>query len=326
MTDGAVVNFGRRSGALTQWLEWVGRFLLLIHGMNHRLELAMKVSLKRIDVFTQIKEMLGQLFRMFKNSGKLWRVFRVIAETMGVLITRFVKADVTRFQQHVYDAINSFTRNFLVLLLFAENAMETRRLLTNGMERRLTEYHKKSVTYEYVASCHLLRLVLSETRILANLLQTDELMVYEIYDRIVTTKDNLTELTLRSDEEELPFQNVEFDRVKDECKIKVSAGTRKVAATDKERALTEREHHEAEGNINVIHETFTLKNVCTGKVKVKDLRKNLLGDLMGKKQRWNYLKQCKYLIRRIGQLRMTKTSDHMIASHFLLSIQNLVIY
>ena len=136
------------------------------------------------------------------------------------------------------------------------------------------------MTYEYVASCHLLRLVLNETRILANLLQTDELMVYEIYDGIVATKDNLMELTLRSDEEELPFQNVEFDRVRDECKIKVSAGTRKGAATDKERALTEREHHEAEGNINVIHETFTLKNVRTGKVKVKDLRKNLLGEIV----------------------------------------------
>ena len=46
---GAAVNFGRRSGALTQWLEWVGRFLLLIHCMNHRLELAMKDSFKRID-------------------------------------------------------------------------------------------------------------------------------------------------------------------------------------------------------------------------------------------------------------------------------------
>ena len=66
--------------------------------MNHRLELAMKDSFKRIDVFTQIKEMLGQLFRMFKNSGKLWRVFRVIAETIGVFITKFVKADGTRFQ------------------------------------------------------------------------------------------------------------------------------------------------------------------------------------------------------------------------------------
>ena len=51
------------------------------------------------------------------------------------------------------------------------------------------------------------------------------------------------------------------------------AGKRKGATTDKERALTEREHHESEGNINVIHETFTLKNVRTGKVKVKDLRK-----------------------------------------------------
>ena len=148
------------------------------------------------------------------------------------------------------------------------------------MEQRLTEYHKKWVTYEYVASCHLLRLVLNETRVLANLLQTDELMVYEIYDGIVSTKDNLMELTLRSDEEELPFQNVEFDRVRDECKIKVSAVTRKGAATDKERALTEREHHEAEGNINVIHETFTLKNVCTGKAKVKDLRKKLLGEIV----------------------------------------------
>ena len=120
VADGAAVNFGRRSGALTQWLEWVGRFLLLIHCMNHRLELAMNNSFKRINVFTQIKEMIGQLFRMFKNSGKLWRVFRVIAEPIGVLITRFVKADGTRFQQHVYDAMNSFTQFFGAVVVYRE--------------------------------------------------------------------------------------------------------------------------------------------------------------------------------------------------------------
>ena len=57
----------------------------------------MEDSFYQVSNFNEIKEMLGQIFRMYKNSGKVWCVFRVLAET----IVRFVKADGTRFQQHV---------------------------------------------------------------------------------------------------------------------------------------------------------------------------------------------------------------------------------
>ena len=104
VADSASVNFGRLTGALTQWSMRLTRFLLVIHCMNHRLELATKDSFYQVSNFNEIKEMLGQIFRMFKNSGKVWRVFRVLAETIGVFIVRFVNADGTRFQQHVYDS------------------------------------------------------------------------------------------------------------------------------------------------------------------------------------------------------------------------------
>ena len=181
LADGASVNFGRLTGALTSWSMWLTRFLLVIHCMNHRLELAMKDSFFQVSNFNEIKEMLGHIFCMFKISGKVWRVFRVLVETIGVFIVRFVKADGTRFQQHVYDAMKNFMRNFVILQMFAENAKGSKKLLTSDTKRRLVNYQEKWLSCEYMGSCYLFQSVLNETQLLSNLLQTDDLLVYEVY-------------------------------------------------------------------------------------------------------------------------------------------------
>ena len=65
--------------------------------------------------------MMGQIFCLFKNSGKNWHVFQVLLEKIDVFIIRFTKPNGTRFQAHVYTAVH----NFIQIFLFAENALET---------------------------------------------------------------------------------------------------------------------------------------------------------------------------------------------------------
>ena len=69
IADGASVNFGHHQGALSKLSEMVCWNLPTLHDFNHKLKLTMKDSYTTDKTFTEIKEMLDVLHRLFKNSG-----------------------------------------------------------------------------------------------------------------------------------------------------------------------------------------------------------------------------------------------------------------
>ena len=80
VADAASVNFGRHQGAITKLSEMVGWDLPTLHCFNHKLELAMSDSYTSDKTFTEIKGMLYVLHRLFKNSGRSWRIYQRVAE------------------------------------------------------------------------------------------------------------------------------------------------------------------------------------------------------------------------------------------------------
>ena len=80
VADGASVNFGRHQGAITKLSEMVRWDLPTLHCFNHKLELAMRDSYTSDKTFTKIKGMLDVLHRLFKNSGRSWRIYQRVAE------------------------------------------------------------------------------------------------------------------------------------------------------------------------------------------------------------------------------------------------------
>ena len=121
VADGASVNFGNISRALTRMVGLVSWDLPTIHCMNHRLELAMKDSYQGEKSFQKVKEMLDSLYCLFRNSGKTWSLFQLIASTLHIPSLRFTRVGGTRFQAHTLIALKNFLRNFFTTLLFAEN-------------------------------------------------------------------------------------------------------------------------------------------------------------------------------------------------------------
>ena len=81
----------------------------------------MKDSYTSDHTFVKIKEMLNFLFRLFKNSGRLWHIYQQVAEALDLVPVRFMHVGGTRFQPHTLSALSSFLRNFLVTMLFVEN-------------------------------------------------------------------------------------------------------------------------------------------------------------------------------------------------------------
>ena len=124
VADGASVNFGNISRALTRMVGLVSWDLPTIHCMNHRLELAMKDSYQGEKSFQKVKEMLDSLYCLFRNSGKTWSLFQLIASTLHIPSLRFTRVGGTRFQAHTLIALKNFLRNFFTTLLFAENVEE----------------------------------------------------------------------------------------------------------------------------------------------------------------------------------------------------------
>ena len=96
-TDGAAVNFCRLRGGLARMCDHVNWDVLRFHCFNHNLELGIKDAYKDHSTFENTENTLTTLFYLFKNSGKSWRVFGVVGESLGLNVLRYTKVHSTRF-------------------------------------------------------------------------------------------------------------------------------------------------------------------------------------------------------------------------------------
>ena len=229
-TDGAAVNFGRVKGALTRMLELLEWDALKFHCFNHNLELGIKDSYRVESSFENIQSTLITLFYLFKNSGKSWRLFRVVGETLGLNVLRYTKVHGTRFQAHIHRGLSNFIRNFLPFLLFTENAEEQGKgkdgIVTRKLYPKIVGFRKDWTKYSTIAIANLFFKVLSETSKLALIMETDSVLIYQLLDAIHDASSNLNDLI--SDKDEPLPTNIDIiteQPEKDSMIVKVSAAS-----------------------------------------------------------------------------------------------------
>ena len=95
----ASVNFGKYSGLLTQQKEnrpW----LITIHCVVHRAELALKDSLLKYNEFKEVDDLMKSVFYLHKRSGKLKRIFKNTAAALNIDGYVFPKVTGRRFVTH----------------------------------------------------------------------------------------------------------------------------------------------------------------------------------------------------------------------------------
>ena len=98
--DGASVNFGKYNGFLTRLKEDNRPWLLDIHCVAHRLELAIKSSIMKYQEFVKIEDYMSALYYFFKRSGKFKRHFNNAAKSFDITVYNFPKVTSTRFINH----------------------------------------------------------------------------------------------------------------------------------------------------------------------------------------------------------------------------------
>ena len=166
---------------------------------------------KKESAFNDLKEMLDMLYRLFKNSGKSWRIYQVLADVIELKPLRFTLCVGTQFQAHTCAASASFLRNCLVTM-FAENVEEqgdgNERLATKEMFPKIVEFRKKWSKFLFIAAANLYFEVLNEATPLSLLMESDGIMIYQVVDLLQELSGNLTDLSRRENYDFLLF-NVE---------------------------------------------------------------------------------------------------------------------
>ena len=98
-SDGASVNMGQNEGLMTRMKRDRRVWLMPIHCVNHRVELAIKDSFDELP-FPAVDKLYITLFNLFKNSGAIKSNVRQAAEVLEISVYTLPKLTGTRFVPH----------------------------------------------------------------------------------------------------------------------------------------------------------------------------------------------------------------------------------
>ena len=86
--DGASVNMGEHSSVKTRLINLVTQ-AIVIHCVNHSLELVVSYAMKGHQVLEDCIGTLEEVFKFYYYSPKEYRHLRAVADTFGVIIDHF---------------------------------------------------------------------------------------------------------------------------------------------------------------------------------------------------------------------------------------------
>lgn len=155
--DGASVNMGAYRGVLTQ-LEESRDWLLKIHCVNHRIELAAK-KVVNDSVYSEIETLYLTIYFFLRNSGRFKSECKELAKAHDVDFKELPKVHGTRFLGHKRLGINHLLANWPIFKEACENAVAFQgprsynaltRAKINGMLQQFRNYRLLVLTATYL--------------------------------------------------------------------------------------------------------------------------------------------------------------------------------
>ena len=141
--DGASVNTGLTKGVIVHLRKAVGEWVLMVHCMAHRLELAYKDGLKECKLYSVVFSLLSSLFAWYKHylqRANLKAAFESL-QKVHVLPTR---VGGTRWLQHTKLATTQVIRGYQGFVLHLEQVAQSGDSKAKGLLRQLKQ---KSTVY-----------------------------------------------------------------------------------------------------------------------------------------------------------------------------------
>lgn len=189
-SDGASVNTGIYNGLLTQFKR-ERTWLITIHCVSHRVELALKDSLLKSKEFSNVKDFMTGIFYAMKHSGQLKRQFKEFGEINDVTVYTFPKVHGTRFIGHQRAGVDVLLNNWIPFALTLENICSGRNRQCNA---KYLGYLKKLKSYDFLCSVCMYKGFLDAITPMSQTFQKGDLYLYEIPTIVEVTKCHITDL------------------------------------------------------------------------------------------------------------------------------------
>jgi hypothetical protein len=195
-SDGDSVNTGVYTGLLARMSADERPWLVGIHCVSHRLELAIKDSILKQKVFVECNDFMQTLHYFFKNSGRSKRLFHKLALVEDVLVYCVPKVHGTRFVGHVHRGLDHLLKNWIMLCMYFENQLSDKKL--RASHAKIRDLLKKLRSWKMLVICSLLKSILEIITTLSLQMEKGELQVCDILPAIDKTKARLNDDVLEA--------------------------------------------------------------------------------------------------------------------------------
>ena len=188
-SDGASVNTGCYNGLLTQFRR-ERSWLVTVHCVSHRVELALKDSILKSKEFDNIKDFMIGIYYSFRNSGELKRQFKELGEVLDCTVYTFPKVHGTRFVAHQRNGLHALLNNWIPLTQTLTNICAR----PNLKNAKLLGYLKKLKSYDFLSSVCLYKGLLDAITPMSLSFQKGDLFLFDIQHTVALTKCHVNDL------------------------------------------------------------------------------------------------------------------------------------
>jgi hypothetical protein len=266
-TDGASVNTGKISGLMTRFAS--GRdWLVRIHCINHRVELAVKDALGETK-FKDIDDFYQSNFYLLRDSGKIKSELKISSEALGIQHYTLPKMSGTRFIGHRRSTFRTLLNIWPSFIMAYENVVSDKKTRSET-KAKVAGLLKKFKNYHYIVLTCVYLDLLEKTVPASKVFEGEGLLPFEVKSSIQTTLADLNDF-LDDDYDDIDSHLQRFSVTEnDEGKTVISEYN---SPLDKNRKLENRKP------IKITLPTLTQLNEETV-LAVKKIRKNAANELI----------------------------------------------
>lgn len=190
--DGASVNTGRLNGLFSKLTGDDRPWLVGIHCVLHRLELAIGGTLLKQRQFTTVKDIMILLFTLTKQSGSFQRHLSDTARQFGVRAYKFPKVHGSRFVNHQRRGLEVLLHNWIPLLIAIQTAVTDKRF--KNIQPKLTGIRKQLANVRILSSACLFKVILDIVAHLSLKFEENKLLVFDVQPAFETALNDMEEL------------------------------------------------------------------------------------------------------------------------------------
>lgn len=189
-SDGASVNTGRISGLMTRFAS-ERNWLVSIHCINHRVELAVKDALTETR-FKEIDEFYQSNFNLLKNSGKIKSEIKMASEAQAIQHYTLPKMSGTRFIGHRRKALRVLLDLWPSFIMAYENVISDEKTIPEtrakviGLLKKFKNFGILTLTCLYLD-------ILEKTVPMSKVFEGERLLPFEIKSSVKETIADLSD-------------------------------------------------------------------------------------------------------------------------------------